>query len=199
MIDQRLINNNTVHAQQSIVSRQPTSSSSLWLIRNIFDTCMLEKLKCYIDATADTDWVWRREGGGNPLRKSIIWEADSVIEELHTVCGTLTKLVQKELCTPDIELMIIQLWKDSAGFNMSWHVDKPVIHVALQMYLLDSPENYGTTFDTGAELLTVPHVHNTGYMAFNNIRHRGTSPVIEGTIRYSFYAIWKLKEGNATC
>jgi hypothetical protein len=198
MIDQRLIDNNTVHAQQSIVSRQPTSSSSLWLIRNIFDTCILEKLKCYIDATADTDWAWRG-GGGNPLRKSIMWEADSVIEELHTVCGNLTKLVQKELCTPDIEFMAIQLWKDSAGFNMSWHVDKPVIHVALQIYLLDSPENYGTTFDTGTEVLTVPHVHNTGYMAFNNIRHRITSPVIEGTIRYSFYAIWKLKEGNETC
>jgi hypothetical protein len=162
----------------------------------VFDTAILEKLKCYVDATDNADWADRKE---NPSRKLIVWHADSVIEELHTVCGNLTSLVQTELSTPDIEFMGIQLWKDSAGFNMSWHHDNPIIHVALQVYLLDSPSNYVTSFETGTEVLAVPHVHNTGYLLINTLKHTPTSTIANGATRYSLYAVWKLKERNAPC
>ena len=198
MIDQHLIDNN-VSSLINALKDGLAISPKVKFIKDAFDQNMLSKLQVYFDNNYHSD-LWKPETNeyGIPMktmpRCKLQWDAESVIEEIHEVCNSVTPLLQKLYTRPTIVFDGITLWRDEPGYNIAWHTDNPKIHMTMQVYLCGSEQCPGTEFKTELGSMTAPFVPNTGYFIDQHeVRpeHRLAYTVPKNQIRYSLFAIWK--------
>ena len=205
MIDQIIINTSTETARQAIVNCKPTASPMLYTVERVFDNTLTNKLKEYL---TQEQINWSINQNTSPMRRSLAWDQDTIIEEIHEVGNNLTELIVQKFFKHPLNFLGINVWKDQSQFEMEWHSDNPIINVALQVYMFDLPTTFGTSFLIDEKETLIPHVHNTGYIAITKtqpgIVHRPTTVVAPGVTRYSIYAIWSLtkkiiEEEKTTC
>lgn len=195
MLDQSLISSATKHATNSLNVSTPLIRNFRTL-DNFLSTALVDKLQEYINNVDDTAWQPVPLQTALP-RKSINWQADTVIEELHIITDNLTNYVNQLFNTSGLKLQAIQLWKDSEGYFLTPHKDNPVIDISLQIYLFDSPSNLGTSFLLDGKVIDIPFKHNTGYILFKEsydlrLKHWTTATVPVGVNRYSLYVTWSI-------
>jgi hypothetical protein len=195
MIDLNLINISTESAKIAIANCRSTPSDGLFLIDSVFDNTAVAKLKEYTINTAN----WKNDAPKS--RAYVAWEPDTIIEELHEVCNNLTTPIGERFFNSRLNYLGIQIWKDTNKFRMKWHYDNPIINVALQVYMFDTPSIYGTSFLIDGNEFAVPYRHNSGYITINNgngiangLKHKPTTETPAGVDRFSVYAIWSLSE-----
>lgn len=189
MLDYDLIDNNCQRAAGAINSAWPTVDPNLWLVKDLFSESILDKLELYIQHTTDSDWS-QVVGQEHLPRHKITWQTDTVIEELHTVCDSLTEQLCKKFDRA-LRFNGLQVWRDCEGYYFGEHTDDPKIDTSLQIYVFDAPSVCGTTFFVNSGELTLGFFHNTGYLCTShNLPHRTTTMVPSGTVRYSLYAHW---------
>lgn len=193
MLDQILIANTTTHACQAI-NNSVALNKNFRILDNFLSSEIVIKLQEYINDVDESVW--------NPVplqemlpRRSIDWQADTVIEEIHIIADALTQHVNQLFKTSGPKLQSVQLWRDSAGYSLSPHKDNPIIDISLQVYLFDSPSELGTSFMLDKKVLDLPFRHNTGYVLFkesydSRIKHWSTTTVPQGVTRYSLYLTW---------
>lgn len=192
MIDLILIDKNTSHVKDCIVNRQPTTSSYLFILRNVLQEKILHKLRKYLDTVDDSKWQ-TVPGQERLPRRSISWDSDTVVEELHEIFQSLTPTINTLF--PDIPKNFwgISIWKDQPGYEIDWHTDNPDIDVAMQIYVFNNLGS-GTIFRLSDNDIVVPSASNTGYLVChtedNKIPHRSESIIPDGVVRYSLYAVW---------
>lgn len=204
MIDQNIINASTDTANLSIINRKTTASPMLYLVNNVFDDKLINGLKDYLK---QDQLPWIENETAQDHRARISWDSDTVIEELHGVCNNLTSILTDQLFEQPLNFIGVSIWKDQHPFSMGWHIDNPIINVALQVYLFDAPPQFGTSFLINDADIPVPYIHNSGYISVTKshpgIKHRVTNPTPIGITRYSVYAIWsvtnKIIEKETTC
>jgi len=198
MIDQNFINQNSISLADALKNGSAISPQ-VKLIKDAFDQNMLSKLQEYFTSNYHSD-LWKPETTkygipmNNKPRHKIEWDPESVVEEVHEVCNSVTPLLQEQYTCPDIVFDGITLWRDQPGYNISWHTDNPVIHLTMQIYLSGSSVCPGTEFKTQSGSVTASFVPNTGYFIDQRITrptHRTAHAVPENQIRYSLFAIWK--------
>jgi hypothetical protein len=198
MIDQDLINRNSDTLSAALKNSQPITPQ-LQFLQNAFDQSMLSKLQDYFDTNYHSDlWISETTPYGRPMTKTprykISWQAESVVEEIHEVCQSITPILQASNPTTPIVFDGITLWRDHGGYNLDWHTDNPAIHLTMQIYLSGSLSNPGTEFKTDSGSIVKPFVPNTGYFVDQrNTRptHRLAHAVPDEQIRYSLFALWK--------
>jgi hypothetical protein len=196
-LDYALIERNCQQAKQSIAQLIPTTNQDLWLVRDFVSEDILSKLEEYIEHV--DAGAWSQVAGQESLpRHKITWESDSVIEELHDVCASITADLELKF---DRQLTFagIQIWRDTESYYISQHTDNPVIDISLQLYIFDAPSSCGTTFFLDHVRFVIGFFHNTGYVCVNhNTEHETTAPVPRGTTRYSLYAHWTSRPAMPT-
>lgn len=188
MIDDKLIQQNILHAQHSVANATPISNNIL-LIKNVFTTELIHKLYSYILNHVDQPWESETDEYGNLQtlpRQKVRWHAESVIEETHEIFQALGETVlQKVKLNSNFRGMT--LWKDLPGYTLQWHQDNPVIDVSMQVYLAGNSKQPGTQFRN----FTVPFVPNTGYILYQTLGR--TEHCLSGTVsdtRYSLFSMW---------
>jgi hypothetical protein len=198
MIDQDLINHNS-ETLSTALNNGLRISPQLKFIQNAFDLTMLTKLQEYFDTHFYSEiWVPETTHYGLPMNKrprhKISWDSESVVEEIHDVCQSITPLLQELDPTTPIVFDGITLWRDQGGYDLDWHTDNPAIHLTMQIYLSGSSDTPGTEFKIDSGSITAPFVPNTGYFIDQRIvrpMHRIAHAVQENQIRYSLFALWK--------
>lgn len=192
MIDQNIIDASTKTAKLALINCGPTDSPELFTVNNVFDAGLVDKLREYLSQN-QINW---KKGESSPGRKALAWEGDTVVEEMNNVCNNLTELISEKFFGEPINFLGCEIWKDQGRFAMTWHSDNPIINVALQIYMFDSPSSYGTSFLINDVQTPIPHIHNTGYLVVTKsqpgIVHKPTSKIPAKTKRYSVYAVWSL-------
>ena len=189
MLDTELIDKNCQQASSAVDNLYPTLSSNLFLVSEIFDPAILDKLQDYIRAQDDAAWTTVL-GQEHLPRHKITWDMDSVIEELHVVCESLTDKLSARF-DRDLRFNGIQIWRDREGYYFGYHTDDPAIDTSLQVYLFEGPANCGTTFFNDGSRYVITFYHNTGYLCTSHqVPHETTTPVPPGVTRYSLYAHW---------
>ena len=153
---------------------------------------MIKKLNDFIH---DENLDWEQQESYLPTpslnRKKINWIPDSVIEECHIMFSSLTEKLN-QVFTTSSKFGGISIWKDTTGFYVVKHTDNPVISFAIQIYLVNGPDNFSTVFEYNNEKITPKFKVNNGYL-FNNkskLIHYMDSFIPENFTRYSLYAIW---------
>ena len=192
MIDQERINRSIEAAKSSLLTCESTISPNLHIVNDLLDDKLLSELKDYLDQNSDK-WDLKIH-----LRAGVSWEADTVIEEVHTVFDNLTTVISQHFFDTPLNFIGTQVWKDRSPFFQNWHIDNPIINVAIQLYLFDAPAECGTTFIIDIHPVAVPYIHNCGYILTTymppGITHRPSIATPPGVVRYSIYAIWSLTE-----
>ena len=201
MIDQEQIDKSTRSIELAIANCLPTPSDKLFKINSVVDTAMIDKLKIYLTKDDSNKWEYFQN---NNLRKVIKWDADTVVEELHMAFDGVTDLVSQQFSNQPLNFLGLQLWKDANDYCMAYHIDNPIIAVAIQLYLYDAPRDCGTVFKIDKEEYLVPFEHNTGYICKNQVL-KGVPHMVKviippNTDRYSLYAAWsRSKKEESTC
>lgn len=195
MLDQSLITATTAHAGKSLSDSNPLAKD-FRLLDNFLSSVLIDKLQMYINTASESEWQPVPLQDTLP-RRSINWQADTVIEELHIMANNLTPDVNQLFGARDLKLQAIQLWRDTEGYSLQPHKDNPVIDISLQIYLFDCPSKLGTSFLLDGKVLDVPFKHNTGYILFkesydSRIKHWTTATVPKGVSRYSLYVTWSI-------
>ena len=197
MIDQEQINKSIKLTEVAITSYLPTPSDKLFRINSVIDHTMIDKLNTYLNTIDSIKWEYFQS---NNLRKVITWDADTVIEELHNIFDSMTDLISRQFSNGPLKFLGLQLWKDSNGYNMNYHIDNPTIDVALQLYFFDAPRECGTIFKIDKEEYLVPFEHNTGYIYKNQtstgVQHKVKVIISPDSYRYSLYMVWSKLEKN---
>lgn len=192
MIDLDLINKNISHVKDCIVNRQFTTSSYLFILKNVLKEEILHKLRKYLETVDDSKWQ-TVAGQERLFRSSISWAPDTVVEELHEIFQSLTPTINRLF--PDIPKYFwgISIWKDQSGYEIGWHTDNSDIDVAAQIYVFNDI-GYGTVFRLPDGDIVVSSESNTGYLVHhrkdNKIPHRSETIIPDGVVRYSLYAVW---------
>lgn len=193
MIDNQIIARCSESIGRAIDLRQRTEFDTVYIIKDVLDPDMIDKLKHYID-TVDPDRWQKVPGQELSPRRAIVWHADTVIEELHEAFARVTGNINKLFGADTLNFIGIQLWTDSAGYDTGLHQDNETIDVSCQVYLFDQDPALGTSFVRGDQQVTVPYVSNTGYVMINNrdsnLLHGTSRATPPGVIRYSTYAVW---------
>ena len=193
MIDYQLIEKTQNQIICSLDKRQPMSSQ-LYKMHNVLPDDTIKKLKEYIE-NENAHWE-----SYQPLRHKISWQADTVIEELHTAFENVTDKIQHIFESKQYQNFLgITVWKDFPEFEMNWHTDNSILSTALQLYLFDTcPPQCGTTFIIDNEHVDLPFLNNTGYILNQNLEqkiiHKPSCNVPDGINRYSLYASWSLSK-----
>jgi hypothetical protein len=191
MIDQTLITQGSLVATQSISSAKPTSINGLWRIENFFDIAVMSKLIEYFNNVDHSHWQEFNDEKYHQ-RKKITWQSDTVVEELHEICDSITEKI-REISPTAQHYWGINLWKDSENYFMDWHTDNTDIDMSLQIYL-SGPENCpGTIFRNSENVVEFEFVPNNGYLTdqgINQIEHKFSGAVGPGYPRYSLHAVW---------
>lgn len=201
MITHYLILQTIYNARQSL--RNVKEFSVPWAvgIQNVLPIGVLNELNNYFDSyqerkaepqgqiqNMETD-----DCGGSGLvpRKSLIWEPETVLEEIHQTFDLLSDSVGI-LWNKKLRLHSVNFWEDQPGFTMSQHIDSDS-SVVLQVYLNDNVQSAGTEFfDENHQLLDrVPWEKNSGYTlnCVPNSWHGVTTPSLQ--TRRSLYAIYQ--------
>ncbi len=191
MIDQELILQETFKIQQSIKTRKTTHIPGLFVCQDLLNQLALEKLQHYITNSDPKAWatVDRQE---NLNRRKIAWQADTIIEELHTAFDANTDILNLLFPETKKRFLGLQIWKDWSGYSLDWHADNDLIDMSLQIYLYHNDDSLGTTFSCDNQVVVVPYQHNTGYLAKNTkkLLHKTTRSTPNHVTRYSLYAVW---------
>lgn len=196
-LDYDLIERNCQQARRAIADLTPTLLGDLWLVKDFVTEDILDKLETYISTTEPTQWT-QVDGQESFPRHKITWHADTVVEELHDVCASVTRDLEQKF-NRQLNFAGIQLWRDTQGYYFGRHTDNPVIDISLQLYVFDAPSACGTTFFSDGTRIVLGFFHNTGYVCVNyNTEHETTTPVPPGTVRYSLYAHWTSKPAMPT-
>jgi hypothetical protein len=197
MIDQQLIDeiaSSVIHA----LNNKKTVSNSLCTLENVLPESACKKLWDYIQI-AD-NWQLIEDKFYQNNRKKIVWDSDTIIEELHCAFEQATEKINQIFQSDQKQNFIgIAVWKDSEEYSIGWHTDNPLLSSALQIYLFDTcPSECGTTFKINNVDIDLPFVHNTAYLADHNmdnkLLHKTTQPTPTGIKRYSLYASWSFTE-----
>jgi hypothetical protein len=191
MINQALIDQEVENFKQAVLNRRTEFVKNLSTIGPVFGEEILTKLKTYVNTVGDTKWQ-TVEGQESYNRRKIVWDSDSVVEELHIIGEQLTDFINETFPDAHRHFIGIALWKDWAGYSLTLHADNPLIDISAQIYLYDAPKNCGTTFMVNGTRLDVPYQHNTGYFMVDptGMLHRTTTVTPPGVTRYSLYVIW---------
>jgi hypothetical protein len=193
MIDSRLIQQCSESIQCAIDLRQATEFDSVYRVKNVLDPDMIIKLKNYIDSVSSDRWQ-TVPGQEHNNRRAIVWQADTVIEELHEAFARATSAINVLFGSQSLNFIGIQLWTDGEGYDTGLHQDNETIDVSCQVYLFDQDPSLGTSFVRGDQRVAIPYINNTGYLMINNRDSRllhGTSQATPaGVTRYSAYAVW---------
>lgn len=197
MIDQQLIDeiaSSVIHS----LNNKKTVSNSLYTLENVLPESACKKLWDYIQ-TAD-NWQLIEGKFYHNNRKKIVWDSDTIIEELHSGFEQATAKINQIFQSDQVHNYIgIALWEDSADYFIDWHTDNPLLSSAMQIYLFDTcPEQCGTTFKVDNIDVDLPFVHNTAYIVDHNIEnkllHKTTASTPAGIKRYSLYVSWSFTE-----
>jgi hypothetical protein len=190
-LDFNLINETTERLVTQIAQREQTACPDLFLVNDVFPESLLDKLTNYAVNKSD-GWV---SEVNQKLRTKLNWESDSVIEELHISLENLTEQIS-DIFHRKEHFLGLSIWKDLPGYKIKKHTDNPEIDAAMQVYLLDGPQNLGTIFEFESTNISVPYRKNCGYLASNRpgIPHYLDIPVPDLYTRYSLYAIWSKDE-----
>lgn len=196
MIDQTLILSATAHANLAIKNSK-FLTDKFKLMSDVLSPDILIKLKQFIDTVDEEEW---KEVPGQEFypRKGINWISNTVVEELHIVMDNQSDEINKHFNTTGKKFLGLALWRDTDGYEMPKHQDNPIIDIAMQIYLFDYPEKYGTTFIVNEESVNVPFKHNTGYLLNqqednDRLVHWPTNKLAGSLPRYSLYLIWSTK------
>jgi len=194
MIDNQLIDNQTKHFLKAWNNKKEIIPN-LYAVDNVLTDPASIKLRKYISTATSWETVINQE---RLPRRKISWEADSIIEELHTAFDNITPMVNKSFNDVEKYFLGLQIWEDRGGYKLDYHSDNPVIDIAMQAYLYDCPEQCGTTFNVDDYTIDLPFLHNTGYLLCNNKKmlHKTTHTVPPNVKRYSLYAIWSSRRKN---
>lgn len=194
MVRQDLITRCTQSLQQSVCQKRTIITDSLYAVTQCLEDSSLQEIKNFISQASDSSWkeVQRQD---YLARKSINWQSDTVIEELHIAIDAVTPLI-KDLFGGALHFHGIQLWRDSESYNLPYHFDNTIIDCALQIYLFDSPRDQGTTFVYQGHEHTIDFENNSGYLVSNRpgraLMHRTTGVVPTAHQRYTLFAYWSL-------
>lgn len=194
-LDYDLIQRNCDQAAQAIDTLHPSMVNDLWFVKDFVGEDILDKLELYLEQSQN----WSQVAGQESFpRHKITWETDSVIEELHDVCNSVTAQLEKKF-SRSLIFSGIQIWRDTEGYYFGRHTDNPVIDISLQLYLFDAPSTCGTTFFDHGTRIVLGFFHNTGYVCTSHdLPHETTSAVPAGAVRYSLYAHWTSKPAMPT-
>lgn len=193
MIDQQLIQESSTMAQQAVENAKPTKFSCVWLIENLLPDSAITKLEQYVTTVDQTKWA-TVPGQEHNNRQAIIWDADTVIEELHEVFNSLTHTINCKFAREPVNFIGLQLWVDGQGYTTGFHSDNATIDIACQIYLFENNKPYGTTFRNRRDSIVVPYHNNCGYLMINNVDpallHSTTMTTPKNVTRHSLYAVW---------
>jgi len=197
MIDQSLIDCNITHLAES-VRASGANDSGLRIIQQPFDQVLLNKIEHYL--IHNNEGIWQPETTAdyavmtNIPRLKLSWHADTVIEEVHCVFDATTELINQLYPARNLKFIGITVWKDSAGYDIKWHTDNPLISVSMQIYLASTAPAPGTEFKFQDKSIVVPFVPNTGYIADNHhahqLPHKTEYVVSDNCVRYSIFGMW---------
>lgn len=174
---------------------------SLLHIQEVLPESALLKLQKYVKSEK-VPWEFLDERLSNQdcTRRKVTWDPDTIIEELHTAFDNVTDTINEIFPGNQQQNFIgISLWEDTAGYNMKWHTDNPMLSCAIQIYLFDTcPAHCGTTFIVNNKQVDLPFINNTGYAVNHNVNekliHKPSCTIPENTYRYSLYAGWSFSK-----
>lgn len=193
MIDTELIQVSSLQAQQSFAKAESTIFDQVFIVKDVLTDSAVTKLKEYIVTIDHSKWH-KVPGQEHNNRKSITWDADTIMEELHEVFNSLTEIVNQKFAKQPVNFLGLQLWVDGHGYNTGYHSDDPIIDVSCQLYLFDNEAHYGTTFKKNKDSVVVSYYSKSGYIMINNVDpellHSTTTPTPQEVTRYSLYAVW---------
>ena len=193
MIDTVLIEVTSKQAQQAFENAESTIFDYVFLVKDVITNEAVAKLKEYVKIADQSKWH-KVPGQEHNNRKSITWDADTIMEELHEVFNSLTEIVNQKFAQQHVNFLGLQLWVDGHGYHTGYHTDDPIIDVSCQLYLFENDENLGTTFKKGKNLVAVPYCSKSGYIMVNNVDpelyHSSTTPTPGEVTRHSLYAVW---------
>lgn len=193
MIDQQLIDRGIAHARVSL--SRAVSTPCEWLLRvEDFLPCeILSKVDKFAKHPSAQAWL-QVENQEHMPRDRVSWASDTVIEELHEIHAALTPDINRLFPLPIKHFWGVSLWRDSGGYDISWHRDNPDIDVAIQIYLSATGPAPGTDFEINGSIYPIDFVTNCGYISCNSfdrgLPHCTAFPVPNNTMRYSLYAVW---------
>jgi hypothetical protein len=193
MIDHTLISSATAHAKLAIKNSK-SITNDLKLVTDILCPDIVIKLRQFIETVDEKEWITVKDQELFP-RRVLRWASDTVLEEVHTVMDNLTDTINVYFHTTDKVFIGLQVWRDCDGYEITAHRDNSIIDIAMQIYLFDHSEKYGTTFDLNQELVNIPFKHNTGYLLYQQkdnkrLVHWSTNKLEGNLPRYSLYLIW---------
>jgi hypothetical protein len=196
MIDNQLIEE-IINSVKASINNKSSITESLSTLNNVLPQKACENLWNYIQNT--NQWQSIEDGFYQKNRRKIVWQSDTIIEELHCAFEQVTDAINEQSESVSQHNFIgISLWEDTDGYNIDWHTDNNLLSAAVQVYLFDTcPKQCGTTFQLENSLAELPFVHNTGYLIdqqTNPLVHKTSHPTPAGVKRYSLYASWSFSE-----
>jgi hypothetical protein len=195
MIDSQLIEQCSQQARTAVIQRQITEFDSVWVVQQVLTDQMIEKIRHYIQTVSADQWSLV-PGQERSNRRAIVWQADTVIEELHEVFARITPEINDMFGSDTLNFIGIQLWTDGVGYDTGLHQDNETIDVSCQVYLFDNDPALGTSFVHGDQRVDIPYINNTGYLMINNrdqhLLHGTSRATPAGVERYSIYSVWSL-------
>lgn len=187
-LDQQLIKDSKSYALARLDELQSTVSQDLLLVDNFIYTPLLEKLINYIKAE-QSNWL-PEQYQETKNRSKLNWAADTVLEEVHTVCESLTDPLN-QIYHRRSRFLGITVWRDLEGYMIRPHTDQPLISMAIQIYLSESELDLSTKFLYKGKTIHPAYKKNSGYIQNNTgLIHFMSTPVPANHTRYSLYAIW---------
>ena len=189
-LDFALIKDAIAHSAQRLKTVEIVAPGLGWL-DDFFEPQLLNKLLQRLNLPLNWQSETIEDGSAAyPNRLKINWEAESIIEEIHTVLSELTPEINRVFQT-QYSFQNITIWKDFPGYSIGWHHDNPSIALALQIYL-SSGADLGTEFVYENQSFQAKYQLNSGYIMNNNpgLQHSMTRPVPENHCRTSIYGIW---------
>jgi hypothetical protein len=162
--------------QQSIDNALPIKPN-IWAIKNVFDPAMLEHILNRVELETGWDKVEKQE---NLPRECLPWKSEGLLDDIWGMINELNFVKY------GFRFRTVTIWKDSAGYMISPHVDNNRVVGSMQIYLNNAPRDLGTWFED----TEVPFVKNTGYIMNNKNKplHGMKCPVPNNVTRYSLYA-----------
>jgi len=189
LLDFELIKQSTQYSLDKLKNIEKTDCPGLFFLSDFLYLPLIDKLVDFIDAT-DLDWQ-EQEGQEYKNRLKVNWVPNSVIEETHIVIESLTGSLNKKF-NRNNKFLGVSIWKDQEGYGIGKHTDNKIIDVAIQIYLTESAENLGTTFEYNNLTLQAQYQKNHGYLldGSHQLPHYMNVPVPKEHVRYSLYAVW---------
>jgi hypothetical protein len=176
-----LLNNFNNKFSQQAIDSACLARTDLWMIKNFFESAVLEDILNRLESETD----WQEQPYQEHLPRQVLPRNPGGL--INSVWHILNDLDFSEL---GLKFTNVTIWKDSAGFTISEHIDNDSIKGAMQIYLNDLPQNLGTWFGE----VEVPFIKNAGYIMknTNKPRHGMKATVPDAAIRYSLYARFAL-------